>query len=51
MRWVRNAAAIFKYLDNGFKDCSGCLFPHKRDNYDKIIERYSEIIAIAASQK
>lgn len=41
----------FKYLDNGFKDCSGCLFPHRRDNYDKIIERYSEIIAIAASQK
>ena len=26
-----------KFLDNKIKDCSNCTFPHKRENYDKII--------------
>ena len=25
------------FLENGVKDCSNCTFPHKRQNYDKII--------------
>lgn len=33
----------FVMLENGVKDCSGCLFPHKRENYDAIIGRYGEI--------
>jgi Zn-finger protein len=37
----------FKYLENGFKDCSGCMFPHVRANYEKIIARYSDIIELA----
>jgi Zn-finger protein len=28
----------FKILDNGVKDCSECLIPHKEDNYDYIVE-------------
>jgi Zn-finger protein len=28
----------FKILDNGIKDCSECLIPHKEDNYDYIVE-------------
>jgi Zn-finger protein len=31
-----------KYLDNGIKDCSDCLFPHDPENYDKIIEILKE---------
>jgi Zn-finger protein len=34
----------FHYLSNGYKDCTNCLFPHKRENYGKIVERYGEII-------
>ena len=26
------------FLKNGVKDCSECTFPHKEENYDKIIE-------------
>ena len=40
----------FKYTENGFKDCSKCKFPHKRENYEKIIERYSDIIALASKK-
>ena len=37
----------FKYLDNGIKDCSGCQFPHKKENYDKINARFAEVAEIA----
>lgn len=33
----------YRYLPNGCKDCSQCAFPHKRENYDRILERYHEI--------
>ena len=29
----------FTYLDNGIKDCSSCLMPHRRENYDRIMEK------------
>ena len=29
----------FSLLENGVKDCSGCLFPHVREHYDKVLER------------
>ena len=35
----------FAYLPNGYKDCSRCLFPHLRENYGVITERYGEILA------
>ena len=37
----------FRYIQGGIKDCSGCLFPHKRENYDKINARYGEIMILA----
>lgn len=36
----------FKYTDNGIKDCSGCMVPHKRDNYGYIMSKYGEILEI-----
>ena len=42
-----NCGGNFKYTENGFKDCSRCRFPHVRENYEKIIARYSDIIALA----
>lgn len=29
----------YKILPNGVKDCSNCTFPHKAENYDKVIEK------------
>ena len=43
-----NCGGNYKYLEGGFKDCSNCMFPHVRSNYDKILERYSDIIKLAA---
>ena len=34
----------FRILENGIKDCSNCLFPHKKDNYDKISAKMYEFI-------
>ncbi len=45
MYWEIAAAESFAYLPNGYKDCSRCLFPHLRENYGVITERYGEILA------
>ena len=37
----------FRYIQGGIKDCSGCLVPHKRENYDKINARDGEIMQLA----
>lgn len=37
----------FAYLDNGIKDCSGCLKPHRRENYDKIMEKMAQVMELA----
>ena len=34
--------------DEGRKDCSACTFPHRRESYDRIVERYGDIMAVAA---
>ena len=37
----------FKYTENGVKDCSGCLIPHRRENYGRIMEKYPDICRLA----
>ena len=37
----------FAYLPNGIKDCSGCLKPHRRGNYEKIMEKMPELLELA----
>lgn len=34
------------YTEKGVKDCSRCAFPHLRDNYEKIAERYKDILKL-----
>ncbi|GHS85159.1 metal-binding protein [Synergistales bacterium] len=41
----------YEYLQNGVKDCSRCLFPHVRENYGVITERFFDIAAKGASLK
>ena len=35
------------YNEKGIKDCSGCLFPHKPENYGRVTARFSEIAELA----
>lgn len=36
----------FRYNDKGIKDCSNCLLPHRRDNFDYIMGKFKDIINI-----
>lgn len=33
-----------KYSENGIKDCSDCLLPHKRDNYEYVTSKFMDIM-------
>ena len=35
-----------QYTENGIKDCSTCLFPHRPENYDRICARFAELAAL-----
>ena len=37
----------FAYLENGIKDCSRCLIPHRRENYDRIMEKMGAVMELA----
>ena len=39
-----NCGGDFLYLDNGIKDCSRCLKPHKRENYEEIVKSFGKIV-------
>lgn len=32
------------FRSNGNKDCSGCTLPHERANYQKVLDKYGEIM-------
>ena len=36
----------FRVTPDGWKDCTGCLYPHQRENYPAILSRYKEIAAL-----
>ena len=37
----------FVYTEDGVKDCSGCLRPHRREGYEEIAERFPEVAELA----
>ena len=37
----------FTYTEQGIKDCSGCLKPHRRENYEKIMEKMPKVMDLA----
>lgn len=41
----------FTYTKDGIKDCSGCLIPHRRENYGKITEKMGQIIELAKKRE
>ena len=40
----RECGGNFTYLENGIKDCSGCLLPHKKDSYGYITGRFQALM-------
>ena len=41
----------FKYTEDGIKDCSNCMVPHKKGNYGYIMSKYSDIIEVTKLDK
>ena len=42
----RKCGGNFHYTDRGVKDCSGCMVPHRRENYAYVTGRYREIMEL-----
>ena len=42
-----NCGGNFSYTADGIKDCSACLIPHRKEDYNRIVEKTAEIIALA----
>lgn len=38
----------FKYTKNRIKDCSDCMLPHKKKNYEYIMKMFAKISELAA---
>ena len=41
----------FIYLEDGTKDCSGCMIPHSAGGYDYVLGKYSDIAALAKKRE
>lgn len=41
----------FRYTENGIKDCSFCLRPHRAENYEDIISGFQEIRRLLPNHK
>ena len=41
----------FCYTEEGIKDCSRCLKSHRRENYDKIMEKMPQLMDLAKKKK
>ena len=37
----------FTYTENGIKDCTNCLKPHCRENYERIMEKLPLVMELA----
>ena len=37
----------FTYTEQGIKDCSACLCPHRRDQYDRIMGHMGDVMELA----
>lgn len=45
-----NCGGSFRYTEEGIKDCSDCLLPHRRENHGDICERLKLITEMAKKQ-
>ena len=43
----KDCGGNFTYTETGIKDCSGCLIPHRRENYERIMAKMEQVITLA----
>ncbi len=41
-----NCGGNFRYTEDGIKDCTDCLRPHRRENYGSICSKMSEVLKL-----
>ena len=46
-----NCGGNFTYLSSGIKDCTNCMIPHKKENYEYITSKYFDIMVLAKKDK
>ena len=42
-----NCGGNFSYTEQGIKDCSGCLRPHRKDAFDSIMQKMGDVMDLA----
>lgn len=42
-----NCGGNYRYTETGIKDCSGCLRPHRRENYEAMTKQMEGILELA----
>jgi len=40
----RECGGNFCYTESGIKNCVNCMFPHRKENYDRVIARFGDIV-------
>jgi Zn-finger protein len=40
----------FRINEKGIKDCTGCMLPHKRENYGYVVGKYGELAELLREQ-
>ena len=43
----KDCGGAFTYTKEGIKDCSGCIRPHRRENYESITQDLRKVIELA----
>ena len=43
----KNCGGNFSYTQNGIKDCSDCLIPHREGGYQYVIDKFPQIAELA----
>ena len=41
----------FRYTEKGVKSCENCSFPHRRENYERLLARWPDIAALTKRKK
>ena len=46
-----NCGGNFTYTKEGIKDFSNCMIPHRRENYDRVMEKMKAVIELVKRQE
>ena len=42
----RDCGGNYRYTDGGMKDCSECILPHRKENYEYLMEQLAKIAKV-----